>query len=237
MTQRVEQPRYEVKIPCAPHLLPQVEAWVRLHPAHWRVAYPSRQVNNIYFDTVDCRLFNENLSGVGERGKLRLRWYGHDLRTVAGARLELKYREGEVSWKDACPLDVTFDLTLLSWPEIRRIICQAANTRFGFLLAQFPGPVLLNCYRRAYYVAADGMVRLTLDTDLKAYDQHCSCRPNLSRPVPLSERIVIELKAAADPASYARLTEVVTRFPLRPDRHSKYVHGLAAAPDYEGIVL
>lgn len=236
MTLRAEPPRYEVKIPCAPHLLPQVQTWVRLHPAHWRVAFPPRQVNNVYFDTADCRMLNENLSGAGERGKLRLRWYGPDLGTVAGARLELKYKEGAVGWKDVCPLDVTLDLASLSWAEVYRALCQAADARFGLWLAQFSYPVLINCYQRAYYVAADQSVRLTLDTGLRVYDQRYSQRPNLFRPSPLAERVVIELKAAADHASYARLAEAVARFPLRPDRHSKYAHGMVAAPDYEGVM-
>ncbi len=240
MSLRAEPPRYEIKIPCALHLLPQVQAWVRLHLAHWRIAHPPRQVNNIYFDTADCRMLNENLSGVGERGKLRLRWYGPDLQTVVGARLELKYREGTVGWKDVRPLDVTLDLSRLSWPEIYRtlceVLCEAADTRFALLLAQFSYPVLINCYQRAYYVTADQAVRLTLDTGLRAYDQRYSHRPNLSRVAPMTEHVVVELKAAADRASYARLAEAVARFPLRPDRHSKYVHGMVAAPDYEGVM-
>ncbi|MEE8390104.1 MAG: polyphosphate polymerase domain-containing protein [Anaerolineae bacterium] len=232
-----QTPRYEVKIPCEPHRLPQIQAIVRLHPIHWRVAYPPRQVNNVYFDTADYQSLNENLSGVGTRGKLRLRWYGSGLDTVAGARLELKYREGAVGWKGIWPLDITLDLALKSWPEVCQSIREAADARASSWLAQFSYPVLINHYQRAYYVTTDQKVRLTIDTRLRAFDQRFSNRPNLRRPAVIADRIVVELKAPTDRLSYQRLVEALAHFPLRPDRHSKYVRGMLAAPDFDGVEL
>jgi hypothetical protein len=232
-----QMPRYEVKIPCDSHCLPQVQAWVRLHPAHWRVAYPPRQVNNIYFDTADCQGLNDNLGGTGTRGKLRLRWYGPCLDTVAGANLELKYKEGTVGWKGVRPIHVTLNLTHQSWPEACRSIRQAADARAGLWLTQFAHPVLINHYQRAYYVTADQTVRLTIDTEPCAYGQRFSNWPNLRRPAVIADHVVIELKAPADRLSYQRLAEALDRFPLRPDRHSKYVQGMLAAPDFDGVDL
>jgi hypothetical protein len=207
-------PRYEVKMPCEPHRLPQVQAWVRLHPAHWRIAYPPRQVNNIYFDTADCQGLNDNLGGTGTRGK-----------------------EGTVGWKGVRPIHVTLDLAHQSWPEACRSIREAADTRASLWLAQFAHPVLINHYQRAYYVTADQTVRLTIDTELRAYDQRFSDWPNLRRPAVIADHVVIELKAPADRLSYQRLAEALDRFPLRPDRHSKYVQGMLAAPDFDGVDL
>ena len=53
-------PRYEFKVPCEAGLLPEIEGWVRLHPAHWRVSYPPRHVNNVYFDSQDLHDLNAN---------------------------------------------------------------------------------------------------------------------------------------------------------------------------------
>jgi hypothetical protein len=236
-TVSTQTPRYEVKIPCASHFLPQVQAWVRLHPAHWRTAYPPRQVNNVYFDTADCHGLNENLGGAGVRGKLRLRWYGLCLDTTAGANLELKYREGAVGLKGIWPVNVTLDLARMSWSEVCRHIREAADVSAGPWLAQFAYPTLINHYQRAYYVTADQTVRLTIDTELRAYDQRFSDWPNLRRPALIADRIVVELKAATDRASYQRLAEALNHFPLRPDRHSKYVQGMLAAPDFDGVDL
>ncbi len=232
-----EAPRYEVKIVCEPHYLPQVRAWVRLHPAQWRVAYPPRQVNNVYFDTADCRCLNDHLGGVGERCKLRLRWYGPVLDTAAGARLELKRRAGAVGWKEVHPLDVVLDLASQLWPALCRSLRDAADGRAGLWLAQFAYPVLINHYQRAYYVTPDGAVRLTLDTGLRAYDQRFSARPNLRRPALIADRVIIELKASPNRQHYQQLTDALAQFPLRPDRHSKYVHGMLAAPDFDEASL
>jgi hypothetical protein len=234
---RPEPPRYEVKIPCQPQYLPQIQAWIRLHPAHWRVTYPPRQVNNIYFDTPDCQSLNEHLGGTSSRGKLRLRWYGPRLDTVVEARLERKCREGAVGWKDAWPLDVVLHLTHLSWLEICQALRQAIGGQADLWLAHLAWPALINHYQRAYYAAADQEVRLTVDTELCAYNQRFSDRPNLCRPAPIADRVIVELKAATSRQAYQRLAEALDHFPLRPDHHSKYVRGMLAAPDFDGVDL
>ena len=230
-------PRYEIKIPCEPHRLPQIQALVRLHPAHWRVAYPPRQINNIYFDTPDHQALNGNLSGAGVRSKLRLRWYGPCLHTVAGARLELKHKEGMVGGKGIWPIHTRLDLANTAWPEVRQTIRQVAGTQADPWLAQFACPVLINHYQREYYATADQKVRLTIDTKLQAFDQRFSDCPNLRRPAVITDCMIVELKAPADHVSYQRLVQVLAHFPLRPDRHSKYVQGMLAAPDFDGVDL
>jgi len=224
--------RYEIKIPCPLHHLAQVQAWVRLQAAHWRVAYPPRQVNNIYFDSDDYAGLRDNLDGVGMRRKLRLRWYGDDLTHVAAARLELKIREGTVGWKAICSLDgLTLDLSCQSWKEILAAL-RAADPHVGLWMSGSKQPVLINHYRRAYYATITDNLRLTVDSDLRAYDQRWSVRPNLRHPVPLADRGVVEFKA--DRQHYLQLLHALAAFPLRPDRHSKYVRGMLAAPDIGG---
>ncbi len=101
-------PRIEVKIPVPAVLLGEVDAWVRLHPVHWRRTYPARRVNNLYFDTADYAGLNANLAGIAERAKLRLRWYGPDLGAIEQAQLELKRRQGSGGWKEIVPLTSVF---------------------------------------------------------------------------------------------------------------------------------
>ncbi len=224
--------RYEVKIPYALHYLPQLHAWLKLQAAHWRVAYPPRQVNNIYFDTEACDTLRDNLRGVGVRRKLRLRWYGPDLFCITASRLELKAREGDVGWKVVHPLyEVTLELRRLAWAEIIRAV-RRADSVADLWLSYAPRPTLINSYRRAYYVTVDSTVRLTVDEALRAYDQRWTSRPNLRHPVPLAPIGVVEFKAA--PRDYPHLLRVVNAFPLRPSRHSKYVRGLLALADLGG---
>lgn len=228
-------PRYEIKISVKSHQLPQVNAWVRLHPAHWRVAFPSRQVNNVYFETFDYKSLNDNLAGVGERRKLRLRWYGPTLETISGAQLELKCRQGQVGWKETWTLEgMSLDLHQ-PWSDLLRAIKDAADAQASLWLDQFACPALLNHYQRDYYVTTDQAVRLTVDSRLRAYDQRFTAQPNYRRPAPRADRVVVELKTERQ--HHQRLVHILAHFPIRADRHSKYVQGMIAAPDFDGIEL
>ncbi len=55
------------------------------------------------------------------------------------------------------------------------------------------------------------------------------------RSQPVTDRVIIELKAERQ--HHARLTHILAHFPVRADRHSKYVQGMIAAPDFDGIEL
>lgn len=230
-----EPVRYELKIRCPAFYRPQIEAWVRTHWAHWRVRYPPRQVNNIYFDTPDCQNVEDNLDGFGERRKLRLRWYGPSLERVTDARLELKCREGAVGWKEVCPVDVDLDLTRQTWAEIYTRLRVAADPRMAVYFVAAAMPSLINCYHRAYYATPDEAVRLTIDTSLRAYDQRFSSRPNLTRAARLPDWTIVEFKAVAE--YLPRLADILADFPFRPDRCSKYVSGVVSALDPDGVWL
>lgn len=217
-------PRYEVKIPLPATLLADVNAWVRLHPAHWQTAYPPRQVNNIYFDSAAFTGLNGNLSGVAERAKLRLRWYGPGLGTVAGAHLELKRKQGMAGWKETAAVSGGLDLAALPWPILMRALRAAVSAEAGAWLDCFAAPVLINHYARAYYTTPDGLLRLTVDRDLCAYPQRTSNRPNLSRKLRAEDLIVVELKAPIEAAP--QLSKALAGFPAPVDRFSKYVQGM-----------
>jgi len=218
--------RYELKITCAPYLLSQARSWLKLHPAGFRVPYPPRQVNNLYFDTLTLSNFNANQVGVSVRQKLRLRWYGAlRARTAVAPTLELKLKENLLGDKKRQVLDCVVDWQR-PFTEIVPIINQAAGPAWRPWLNTAVRPVLINCYRREYFATYDGAIRATLDYAQKAFDQRMVVRPNLQRPSPLADLIVIELKAA--PGDSERLQAVMAQFPIPRGRNSKYVNGIAA---------
>jgi hypothetical protein len=220
--------RYEVKIPLPAHLLGNVLAWVRLHPAHWRVAYPPRQVNNVYFDTATFTGLNANVDGVGERAKLRLRWYGNEMTHITDAHLELKRKQGMAGWKESAAVEGDFDLTTATWPAFRMALRWVTSPAARLWLERFTVPALINTYHRAYYATPDGVLRLTVDTDLRTYDQRASNRPNLRRPALPEAIIVVELKASTSDDAARRLSDALAHFPAPVDRFSKYVQGMQA---------
>jgi hypothetical protein len=225
-------PRLEVKVPLPARYRAQVAAWVRVHTAQWRVAYPPRQVNNVYLDTPDFAGLLANLSGIAERSKLRLRWYGPDEARVTAGVLELKRKQGAAGWKHLCAVPGTFDLGALSWRAFEQALRAAVPPHALAWLDRFAVPVLINRYRRAYYETPDRDLRLTLDTELRAYDQRTSARPNLERSATMPEQIVVELKAPAEPGATRRLAQALAHFPVPADRFSKYVHGVLGAPNF-----
>lgn len=234
--------RYEFKIPCPSTMILEIETWVRLHPAHWRMSYPPRQVNNIYFDTPDLQDLNANLGGVGRREKLRLRWYGADITRVAAgqtgqpAQLELKCKDGQIGWKQIAPFDGRLALAEQPWPALLTTLRAGLEPRAQLWLDRHAQPTLINHYRRAYYETPDGVLRLTLDTRLRAHDQRISALPNLTRPALLPEHLVVEIKCPTDPETGDRLAWVLSTFPVPVDRFSKYLHGMLAATDFEGVL-
>ncbi len=224
--------RNEVKIPLPSLLLADVEAWVRVHPFHWRRPHPPRQINNIYFDTPTYTGLNANLAGIGERAKLRLRWYGDQLTCVADAHLELKQKRGTIGWKEVIPISVNLGLRDTGWRQLTAALEDAAGSKGRCWFSHFPIPVLINCYRRDYYDTPDGVVRLTVDRRLRAYGQRATRVPNLTLLAPLEDEIVIELKAPTDAGALRRLNDALSYFPPSVGRFSKYVQGMLAAPDF-----
>jgi len=215
--------RYELKYVMPARAEHTVRALVRAHSAAFSKAYPPRIVNSLYFDTGTWSNVESNLAGVSDRAKLRLRWYG---RTSApeSSVLEHKQKRGGLGRKISWKLHQRVDLMGPSW---RRILGHIAREGLGPLapvLATNCYPVLFGRYVREYYVAGDGLVRLTVDTDLTAYDQTRFSRMNDRFPSPNLPLLVLELKAQAD--QYQRLAEIASGFPFRAVAFSKYLVGV-----------
>jgi len=222
----MESVRYEVKMSCAAIHAPQVRAWIWSHPDVFATTYPPRQVNSLYFDTHEMACLNDNLAGVSERTKLRFRWYGRNHSAVQGV-LEVKHKANRLGWKDRCPVPVTFDLTAISWIDLMRQIRQHATGDAALWLSHADRPVLINGYMREYYESRDHQIRITLDYDQAVYEQITHFAPNLTTRSFGKDLIVVEIKA--DPKLHRRISDILSWFPLRTGRHSKYVEGLVDA--------
>jgi hypothetical protein len=218
-----ESARYEIKLACSPEHLPEVRAWIRLHPALFVETYAPRQVNNVYLDTLAASDLDAHLGGSGQRQKLRFRWYGEEHTAVRGI-LELKCRSGHLGWKLQVDIPHRFDLSRISWHEWMAQMRARADGPARVWLASVERPTLINQYRREYYEGSEGQVRLTIDHPMRVYDQLAYASPNLSFSVPIARQLIVEVKASL--AHWRRLPDVLARFPLRATRNSKYVTGM-----------
>ena len=224
MTNSQSSGRYEIKLQFDGLCLHNVRQWIRLHSLAFVPAYPSRQVNNIYFDTSGLDSLNDHLSGVGDRRKLRFRWYGENIDCAHG-QLEIKQKTNRIGWKYTRPIPTTLDLANLNWAQIHEILQQHTEDIF-YEMISVSRPVIINSYQRDYYVASDGQTRLTLDYTIGAYNQQLTQAPNIKFRVPLLNLMILEIKTETQ--HDVDLPSLIAEFPLRTEKHSKYVTGMSA---------
>jgi hypothetical protein len=219
----LETARYEVKMTCAEMYLPDVRAWIKLHPEGFIEAYPPRQVNTLYFDTYALDSFVDHLNGTARRSKLRFRWYGQEHSAVHGT-LELKYKENSLGWKASTAIPGPIDLTAISWQQLIDRLRDHAAGAMAVHLCSRVRPSLLSSYVREYYESIDLQIRVTVDHDHWIYDQLTYPAPNLWFRSPSEGCVVVEVKAS--PSESRRVSGTLSHFPLRAERHSKYLNGV-----------
>ena len=83
----------------------------------FRTHYPTRRVNSIYFDTNDYSSIRQNLDGVSEKKKIRIRWYGNYNKLVEPI-LEIKSKKGAETRKENYKIN---DLEGLEFPNLKNL--------------------------------------------------------------------------------------------------------------------
>lgn len=221
--------RYEFKAVADSFRLSEARMWLRLHPACFFKAYPERQVNSIYFDTLDLDSFAENLAGISARRKVRLRWYGQSHQNAA-AVFEVKSKRNRLGWKQSQRIGQPLDIGGASWHDLLGLLRRELSPQLRQFLTEDQTPAVLLSYQREYYQSFDGSTRVTLDHGLVAYGQRQYDRPNLRFPVPMADEIVIEFKATS--FNGAAVSAVIDSVPFRVSARSKYAEGISSALGY-----
>ena len=217
-----ENKRYEIKLVYDGLQIDEVASWIQAHPFLFRREHPTRQINNIYFDTTDLVLRHDHMQGVHSRFKLRYRWY-QSTWVAKNGQLELKQKIGNLGKKEVFFIKNTLDLTVLTWNQIRERIRSELEPEWKALFDS-TRPVMINNYMREYYIDALGKIRITLDTRQKTYHQGFRPKPNLNLDMPLRNTMVLEVKA--HPSHYKEIADVLAEFPLYSSAHSKYLEGM-----------
>jgi len=218
------KPRIEIKITESTRLLNEFTSWMRTHPGALKTAYPRRQVNNIYFDTMGMDCCSDHLAGVQAHNKLRFRWYGSALEDIRG-NLELKRKEGEFGKKLLFSIQKKINLMESSWDNIIRDIYASADDTFRLLMTNTQ-PIMISHYLREYYTIGDHKVRLTLDYQLGVFDQRFYKAPNLRYSTPILDQLVIEVKSEI--AHLDAANDLINDIPRRIGKNSKYISALSA---------
>jgi len=216
--------RYERKCLVEELTLSQLQVLVKRHPRLFYAPYPPRYVNSLYLDTADMENYYANVSGDSDRRKVRLRWYGEIFGELAKPVLEIKIKQGLVGMKQAYPFaDLTLDPFFCDRPFQHAV----ANSELPDLLRwdlRNLQLVLLNRYYRHYYVSRDGCFRVTLDSNLTFYKVNGAFGNSFLHHQESPSQVILELKYMREQESFA--DRVISFFPFRVTRSSKYVQGV-----------
>ena len=206
--------------------LPLIEKSIRLSRFSFYQPYPNRTVNSVYFDNLLFSSLEESIEGNSIRTKKRLRWYGNSL-AKNNAVLEFKKKLGVYSWKELYRNSYCINPSAQNWPNF---ILPLSNDSTLPLKRISDSPVSIVTYNREYYISFDNKVRVTIDRNLKTYEQTNLLRPNFIFHRKHPKTIVMEIKVSAKNSNLIR--EVCRDIPFNPQRFSKYCDSLIPSKSF-----
>jgi len=200
-----------------------IEQLIKRNRALFREVFHIRQVNNIYFDTAAYNDYFDNVLGVSDRKKIRIRWYGKTFGEIKKPVLEIKIKKGLVGDKwsyKLTPFSLNNDFT----NEKIQSVFKNSNLPLPILESvKMVTPTLLNSYSRKYFLSADNKFRVTLDFKLLYYKIEKKFNNFNFAPVPDANKIV-ELKYGLQDDATAN--KISNQFSFRLNKNSKYVNGI-----------
>ena len=183
--------------------------------------YPDRYINTIYLDNPDFESVRDNLAGISDRLKTRIRWYDGD----PVVKLEKKIRKGRLGRKETTPLDLGEDFSSELSPLLLRNRINNMLPNKTELNHDYYTSILGVRYLRKYYEDQVGF-RVTFDEKIQFCDLHDEIEPfYLSNGLVNYEPKVMEIKF--DPSIKDYVTNLVMKLNMTPKRHSKYLAGMA----------
>jgi SPX domain protein involved in polyphosphate accumulation len=212
--------RYEIKFVLDNARLSDAMQWLYNNTTANKI-YDNRRVNSIYFDNVDYSSVRDNIAGISQRNKFRLRWYGHKVNSLPV--FEVKTKNGRLGYKTSYPIkSIGNNLSSLNVDEIASK-CIKDLTGCNVVFDEYLVPTLQVNYEREYYETHNG-IRITIDQNIQFSDTqlHAALNENNSIPYPFK---VMEIKFKPDMKE--EVAELIRSLHITPKRHSKYLIGLA----------
>ena len=185
--------------------------------------FSNRVVNSLYFDDMNFSSIQDNLIGLANRKKMRLRWYDNNLLDKR-ATFEIKKRNGRLGSKDTFRIDSLYgSLMDLKINEVSKLITKDLSNK-EIVLSEYLQSTLQVSYERQYYKNFEN-IRVTIDRNIGfSYPMlQQKMTPNKQLLYPYS---ILEVKF--DPKDKSAAFSIIKSLGLTPKRHSKYLAGMAA---------
>ncbi len=180
--------------------------------------FDDRVVNSIYFDTPDFNLARDNLSGISNRKKYRIRWYNQDSENIF---YEIKSKKNNLGSK----IIINADRHKADLKDIfsyrNKLLHDKNKKHFLEYINYFDlEPKIQVSYIRSYYEFKN-IVRITYDRKINYKLINKFNVKNLNSNDYMN---VIEIKF--DPKNYLIASELIKKSKFIPKRFSKYLRGL-----------
>ena len=212
--------RKEIKIPIHKNNYLKFKSWIDLKRNCYH-EYDDRVINSIYYDTENLQSAQDNLAGISERKKYRVRWYNKDKENLT---FEIKIKRNNLGKKISFKTNSDFKDINKFFSCTNRLF---KNENARFLVENINHfdlkPIMKISYTRSYYIF-NKRIRITFDRDLK---YHLLNNYNLSGEKFFDNMCVIEFKFNEKDNNLAQ--EILQNSIFVPKRFSKYLRSLFLA--------
>ena len=190
----------------------------------FKTHYPLRKVNSIYFDTLNYISIRQNLDGISDKKKIRLRWYG-DLNILNNPEIEIKIKKGFETTKQnikANELNKIYFKNYNNLEFIKNYINKKLKTKKNIY------PILTTNYDREYFISSNSMIRATVDYNLKSIFLKNLSQLDIIKN--FKNTCILELKYPIKLDKFVRIhLEDIT---LRLSKNSKFVNSAFEIPKF-----
>ena len=186
--------------------------------------YPSRRVNSIYFDDISHSSIRQNLDGVSEKKKIRIRWYGKQNK-LTNPILEIKSKKGSETKKEKYKID---ELNGLKFPDLKNLELIANVVNSKNKTENIIYPILTTSYDRQYFISNNGKIRATVDYNLKSIYLKNLSQIYITKN--FASSCILEVKYSTNLDEYVR--QNLREITLRLSKNSKFVNSAFETPSF-----
>tara|TARA_Y100000741_G_scaffold328760_1_gene282208 strand:+ start:3728 stop:4402 length:675 start_codon:yes stop_codon:yes gene_type:complete len=186
--------------------------------------YPPRKVNSIYFDDFNFSSVRENLDGVSNKKKIRIRWYGKK-NQLTKPQLEIKSKKGSETSKRNYVIN---ELNGLNFYETKNLDKIRDLVNYKTKSKRKLSPLLSTHYERQYFISNNNKIRATVDYNLQSIYLNNLSQLNIIKN--FNKACILELKYPTKLDKFVR--QKLKNITLRLTKNSKFVNSAFETPRF-----
>jgi SPX domain protein involved in polyphosphate accumulation len=187
----------------------------------FRTQYPPRDVNSVYFDTYNYTSIRQNLDGVSNKKKIRIRWYGKKNKMI-NPMIEIKSKKGFETKKENIKIKELDNIELNNLDKIKNQLNKKLKSKKNIT------PILSTHYEREYLISLNGKIRATVDYNLKSIFLNNLSQIDITKN--FKNICILELKYSTNLDKYVRKN--LKDISLRLSKNSKFVNSALEKPKF-----